>query len=422
MKVFFHKILFLFFLFSVFPAVSFAEISQINFVTEPQSIKPNTLSGKIIIQTQNSSSGPFQTPETLSLELISSSPTGEFSSSANSWKSVNSVTMSKNTANRSFYYKDSSEGTFSITVNVAGKNWSANQNITVSNSTEAILLNDNSSDSSEASEEEGESTTNVSTQSHKLEISAGTDRTISPGSPIWFQATIKKNTASSNPELNWSFGDGNVGAGSLVSHTYKYPGNYVVVLSARAGDIFSISRLKVKVAEPNISVKTEEQYLEISNNGDTEINLFNWKLENKGRGFIFQPNTILLPHSSVKLDKNLLNMKGLDNSQGISLKNSLKEKIFTATPVKEINLNEASKNIENIKKELATIQEEAKNLNSVSTANVYSAIFPSEKVEKQADFADPTETTTSTENIIYEAPKEAGLFSRAWQFLTSVLR
>ena len=133
----------------------------------------------------------------------------------------------------------------------------------------------------------GESTTNVSSLSAQLEIIAGNDRTTSPGSPIWFQATIKKNTTSAGPELNWSFGDGNIGVGSLVSHTYKYSGDYAVVLNARAGDIFSVSRLKVKVVESNLSISDKGEYLEITNNSGAEINLFNWKVENKGRGIYF---------------------------------------------------------------------------------------------------------------------------------------
>lgn len=265
----------------------------------------------------------------------------------------------------------------------------------------------------------GGSTTNVSSLNAQLEVIAGNDRTTSPGSPIWFQATVKKNTTSINPELNWSFGDGNVGVGPLVDHTYKYPGNYVVVLSAKAGDIFSVSRLKVKVTESNTSVSDKDEYLEISNNGNTEINLFNWKVENKGKGFIFQPNTILLPRSSIKLDKSLLTMKGYDNSLGTCLKNSLGEEIFAVAPIKEVNLSEASKNLEIIKQEFSAVQEKAKNLNLISQnnnpnlqANVVLAVAVNKNKEEQV--------ATGTENVIYEVPKKENFLGRAWKFLVSL--
>jgi hypothetical protein len=253
----------------------------------------------------------------------------------------------------------------------------------------------------------GGSTTNVSSISGQLEVSAGNDRTTSPGSPIWFQATMKKNTTGASPVLSWSFGDGNVGAGFLVSHEYKYPGDYVVVLIARAGDIFSVSRLKVKVAESSIFVSDEGKYLEISNNGVAEVNLFNWKIESGGKGFIFQPNTIILPHSSIKLDKNLLTMKGLDNSSGISLKNCLKEEIFAIAPVDKIDLTETSKKLENMKQEAMAIQAELPNQQTeIAKNDLVAGSLP--------------EIATSSDNIIYEAPKSGGLISRLTNFIKRV--
>lgn len=424
MKNLFPRILSLTILFLIFPVVSFAEVSQIGFTTDPQTIKPNTQSEKITIQTQDSSGSSVQTLETLYLSLTSISATGEFSSSETSWKDTDSVTMSKNSANRSFYYKDTTEGTFTITVNVTGKNWGSTQQIIISsdasqNSSSEVLSDSTSLSSSSSSS--GESTTNVSTPNAQLEILAGSDRVTSPGSPIWFQAVVKKNTNSSSPELNWSFGDGNVETGLLVSHTYKYPGDYVVVLSARAGDIFSISRLKVKVADSSISVIDKGEYLEISNSGNTEVNLFNWKVENKGKGFKFQPNTIILPKSSIKLDKSLLTMKGLDNSLGTCLENSLGEEVFAVAPVKEVDLNEASKNLENIKKEFSAIQEKAKNIVMVPQIKTSLAIVSNKKIEKQTDFSDFGQITTSTENVIYEVPKESGILSKTWHFITNML-
>jgi len=139
-----------------------------------------------------------------------------------------------------------------------------------------------------------------------------------------------------------------------------------VVLSARVGDVFSVSRSKVKVFDAEIKAEDKGEYLEFENIGDAEINLFNWKVENKGVGFIFQPNTIILPHSVIKLDKKLLTMKGFDNSQDLVLRNALKKEIFTKTMNDKVSLAELSKRLENIKQELLVIRTKTENMGITS--------------------------------------------------------
>ena len=284
------------------------------------------------------------------------------------------------------------------------------------------VLGDSTSPSSSGG---GSTTSNISSPSAKLEVSAGENRTTSPGSPIWFQATIKKNTTKNNIDLNWSFGDGHIGKGTLVSHTYKYPGDYVVVLNAKAGDIFSVDRLKVRVIDSDVTVSEEEEYLEIFNNSNAEINLFNWKIECKGKGFIFQPDTIILPKSSIKLDKDILKMKGYDNSMGISLKNFLGEEVFSAPYVEEIDMEKISLEVDEIQKRAYSLVNKAidaklvvessptpKNISLASQGEVKSESI---KAEEKAE-----EVSSSTDNIIYEVPKKEGLFMRLTNFIKRV--
>ena len=302
-------------------------------------------------------------------------------------------------------------------------------NTSDSNDSDSIgeVLGTSSDQSTSSNSSSGDSTTNVSSLNSQLEIIAGNNRITSPGSPIWFQAIVKKNTTKASPELNWSFGDGNVGVGSLVSHTYKYAGDYVVVLSARVGEVFSVSRLKVKVINSNIEVLDKGQYLEILNKSNTEINLFNWKIEDDGKGFIFQPNTIILSNSSVKFDKSLLKLKGYDNNIGLSLKNYLGEEIFSAVPIKEVNLEEVSLQINKIQKEAYSL------VNKAITANlvVENPPIPKEtplsfSEEVKSDFIEPAEpileiSSSSIENIIYQAPKKEGMISKLTKFIKKVL-
>ena len=98
-------------------------------------------------------------------------------------------------------------------------------------------------------------------------------------------------------------------------------------------------------------------------------------------------------------------------------------------PVEEVDLKEVSKNIDNIKKEFSVIQEKAKSLGFVSSvpqnntniytqqANVFSAISVS---KDGVDSTSSPQVTTSTENIIYEVPKQEGFITKLTNFIKRV--
>lgn len=109
-------------------------ITQINFITLPQTIYENTISDILTVETQNASGAEEQldTSGTI-LNLTTTSSTGEFSSSATNWIPVSTLGMNKTWAHRNFYYKDSTPGVHTLTISAEGKNWSpAIQTITVS--------------------------------------------------------------------------------------------------------------------------------------------------------------------------------------------------------------------------------------------------------------------------------------------------
>lgn len=318
-----------------------ASVAKISFTTEEQSIKPGVLSEAITIQTQDSSGTLLPTPETIDLQFSSDSTTGEFLNSAGN---PVSLTMNKNTGNRSFYYRDTSLGTFTLNIKATGRDtgevWEASQKIVVSDTGgagaqtgEVLSANTESSPTSGQSATSGAVAPAYTSANSQLEVSIGTDRLTSPGSPISFQVSIKKNSVAANSALSfyWSYGDGNVGEGPLVTHMYKYPGEYVVVLNAKTGNTFAVSRLKVKVVEPNIALADKGEYVEVVNNTNAEINLFNWKVTSGGKGFIFQPDTIVLPKSKIQVDKSLFRMKG-EPEGGVVLKNFLGGTVAIETP------------------------------------------------------------------------------------------
>ena len=120
-------------------------ITQINFTSSPQSIDANTTSAILTVQTQNSggSSESLDTSGTI-LNLSSTSSTGQFSdANANSCTGIFSNTpfslgMSKGSANKHFCYKDSTAGTFTLTISAQGQTWTpATQNIIINSITPA---------------------------------------------------------------------------------------------------------------------------------------------------------------------------------------------------------------------------------------------------------------------------------------------
>ncbi len=204
----------------------------------------------------------------------------------------------------------------SLQKNSSGK-WAASSptpgqaNSESSSSSGEVLGASTSSSSSSSSQSSGSTVSTQSTNQGVLDVLAGPDRSTSPGSPITFQATVKKNTVqNAGLTFSWSFGDGYVGEGQTPTHTYEYAGEYVAVLTARAGNVFSVSRIKVHVNDASVSIKANDTYIEIINQSSSEVNLFNWKIVRHNKGFVFQPDTIILPKSTLRISTSLLKMKG----------------------------------------------------------------------------------------------------------------
>jgi hypothetical protein len=135
-------------------------------------------------------------------------------------------------------------------------------------------------------------------QKQELYISAGRNRIVSVGSPVAFEAFAidAKGVRSQNIASVWSFGDGAQGGGPKVTHTYKYPGDYVVVLNANAGGNEAVSRAEVRVFAPKIALgKEEDGSVSLVNDSAYEINIGGWKIVGAGGGgtFVASSDTII---------------------------------------------------------------------------------------------------------------------------------
>jgi len=115
----------IFFLYS--QSVFALAVSEFVFITVPVQIQVNEVSKAITIESRNSNGVKEPIQETVDLKFTSSSGSGIFLGSTG--KPVGTV-MSKNTANRTFYYKDSKEGDFVLTIVATGRD--SKQSFTVS--------------------------------------------------------------------------------------------------------------------------------------------------------------------------------------------------------------------------------------------------------------------------------------------------
>src|SRR3989344_4359747 len=102
--------------------------TQIVFATAEEFIEPNATSSALIIETRDEFGNATKTLETIHLEFISTSATGDFlgSTGAPAQKFISTGTTKK-----TFFYKDPTEGLFTLTVNASSsvESWTVSQSI-----------------------------------------------------------------------------------------------------------------------------------------------------------------------------------------------------------------------------------------------------------------------------------------------------
>ena len=305
------KLIFVLSLFLFASSVSGA-VTGLTFITEPQAIATGSISEKLTV-----SSGEV-VGETGDLSLTSSSPTGEFSSSNTNWQAVTKVTWNSTWSNRSFYYRDSSAGsptiTATLTTRTSNQTWSGTQVITIGsgNNTQAETSgtgnavsgdNSGSGESGSLSAHTEPTTLSAFSSQAELNVSAGRKRVAPVGVPLEFRSKVSGSSKSNDYlEIWWSFGDGTMVAGTTVLHTYQLPGVYQVVVNARQGESRATSRTTVEITKPSVSlVSASPEFVELSNKDRQEINLGGWQLKTAGKSFSFPSDTIIAGGASLKL-------------------------------------------------------------------------------------------------------------------------
>ncbi len=189
----------------------------------------------------------------------------------------------------------------------------------------------------------------------KISVDAGRDRLGSVGSPLEFVGeTELPYTRYDN--FVWSFGDGNVGYGRVLTHIYEYSGEYVVVLNFSTESGKAISRINVKIVNPEIEIVfASPERVELKNNSQVEASLYGKSIWSRGETFVFPKDTIIKSGQRISFGSNLTGLRPL-NIDDVQL--------FGAYNIEK----QVGDRIAYFKKELIAKREELANMTAISSS------------------------------------------------------
>jgi len=296
------------------------------FTNEPQTIISGGISETITIQVQDSSYTSFKLQSTGCLSL-SSSASGEFSSSATNWSNVSVLTMNKNSANRNFYYKSSVAGNQTITARLVLRpegvsscadmeewlpKWTASQKIIVGTATPTPSVDGPPNGGADQ-------TLGVATTTQSVTQPSGTQTELAPsllvkpsgpltaivGADAEFSAQVfgMKKEKIENARVIWSFGNGATREGNKVRYAYTIPGSYAVIVSVASGELSGYARILVKAISPEMIISRvangPDGFIEIENKSGAELDISGWGIASGAILFSIPERTFLLPKTKV---------------------------------------------------------------------------------------------------------------------------
>ncbi len=143
---------------------------------------------------------------------------------------------------------------------------------------------------------------------------AGKDIFAQVNEEIVFDASASFDPDGDKISFLWNFGDGFTSKEKKTTHSFNFPGKYLVTLEVSDGKDFSSDSILVTIFPkgviinefiPNPQRKDEEkEWIEILNTNDFVVDISGWKIRNeKGKTFTFSKNSFLLPHQFLVLKR-----------------------------------------------------------------------------------------------------------------------
>lgn len=272
-----------------------------------------------MVQTQDSVGTVCHLSETLRLSFASSG-VGTFTSSTGD--PIQQVSMSKHTANRNFYYQNTT-GTNDV-LTVQGGLWETSHNTSTPLSTDE---QDEASDTADIADDgaggqggtsiaqtsntkktpESESSTLArprAFQDDPLKLVLSHPKRVSASQPVLFVATPRGLEDAELRTLRylWSFGDSSTSTSRTPTHVYWHPGNYIVIgIALRAGHEIAI-RTEVMVLPLRITLgRNVRGDLLIQNDASYEIEISRLMISDGTRRFTVPDYTYLLSRALIAL-------------------------------------------------------------------------------------------------------------------------
>ncbi len=151
-----------------------------------------------------------------------------------------------------------------------------------------------------------------------LKAEAGSDVVAEVGQNILFNGASSQGASS----YKWYLGDGAVGEGASISHSYLYPGVYLVTLEVgNSSQAVSWDQLRVYVYGGKVLINefsaAGSQWLELYNPSSQTANIGGWILEGGGRNFALPAFVVIPPKGFLALAKQIT---GLDLSAADSVR------------------------------------------------------------------------------------------------------
>lgn len=142
-------------------------------------------------------------------------------------------------------------------------------------------------------------------------LAIGADRTVHAGTKIVFNADASGITSKLKPSLmyEWSFGDGSASVGREVSHTYEFPGVYLVIARAAYATFEAEARITVTVLPVDLTLaRGHKGEILIHNDSPREMDISGYVIGDGDRSFTFPPRTIVLPKGTITIGPRRLNL------------------------------------------------------------------------------------------------------------------
>ncbi|MEK7128061.1 MAG: lamin tail domain-containing protein [Patescibacteria group bacterium] len=203
-------------------------------------------------------------------------------------------------------------------------------------------------------------------ESKKIKIQITTKMFAFAGNPLSFEAITYGHNGERlyNGKYFWNFGDGDFREAQMnnkekFTHTYFYPGDYVVSVEYYLNGYSDIpeasEKIAIKIIGADIVISNtgdeKDFFVELTNNGAYEADISRWILSNSGQNFFFPKNTILGSKKKITLSSKITNFSIADknnlkllNSEGnviFDYASSLMSAAPVVVPIKEKALPQA---------------------------------------------------------------------------------